>query len=203
VEVIADGVAHVHVSGHPCRDELRQMYQWARPLIAIPVHGERRHLLEHAKLARALQVSQALAPRNGDLIRLAPGPAELIDEVPAGRLYVDGLALVEAEDDAFAERRRLGAEGAITVALAVHAKKHAIIAGPDVRVRGLSLQDERALDLAIEELSEAAEMGFGRLNHADRADEEIAEAAIVRAVRRAAERIWGKRPLVDVALMRL
>jgi ribonuclease J len=85
----------------------------------------------------------------------------------------------------------------------VHANKHSIIAGPDVRVRGLSMADERALDLALEELGEAAEAGFGRLNHADRADDDLAEAAIARAVRKTAERIWGKRPFVDVVLMRL
>ena len=64
----------IHVSGHPCRDELKRMYQWARPQIAVPTHGERRHLLEHAALARDLQVPQAVAPRNGDMVRLAPGP---------------------------------------------------------------------------------------------------------------------------------
>ncbi len=89
IEVITDKDEDVHVSGHPCRDELRQMYQWARPRIAIPVHGERRHLLEHEKFAHEMQVQQAIAPNNGDLIRLAPGPAKVIDEVPAGRLYLD------------------------------------------------------------------------------------------------------------------
>ena len=79
----------IHVSGHPCRDELRRMYQWARPRIAVPTHGERRHLLEHAALAREMQVPETVAPRNGDMVRLAPGMAEIIDEVPAGRLYVD------------------------------------------------------------------------------------------------------------------
>jgi ribonuclease J len=179
------------------------MYQWARPRIAIPVHGERRHLIEHVKLARSLQVAEAIAPHNGDMIRLAPGRAEVIDEVPAGRLYADGLTLISADDEALAERRRLGAEGAISVGLVVHAKKHAIIGGPDVRVHGLSMADERALDLALDELGEAAEIAFGRLNHSDRADDDIAEAAIGRSVRKTAERLWGKRPFVDVVLMRM
>jgi ribonuclease J len=179
------------------------MYQWARPRIAIPVHGERRHLLEHVKLARELQVAEAVAPRNGDIIRLAPGKAEIVDEAPAGRLFADGLTLIDSDDEAIKERRRLGAEGAISVGLVVNEKKHSIMSGPDVRVRGLSMQDDRELDLAIEELAEAAETGFGRLNHSDRADDDLAEQAIARTVRKTAERIWGKRPLVDVVLMRI
>ena len=74
----------------PARDELRQMYQWARPRIAVPVHGERRHIIEHMKLAKELQVAEAVAPNNGDLIRLAPGPAAVIDEVLQGRVQSSG-----------------------------------------------------------------------------------------------------------------
>lgn len=203
VEVITDREADVHVSGHPCRDELRQMYQWARPRIAVPVHGERRHILEHAKLARALQVPEAVTPRNGDMIRLAPGAPAVIDEVPAGRLYVDGVALIEADDDAIRERVRLGNEGAVNVAFAVSEKKHAIVSGPDVRVRGLSMQDEEDLDIALADLTSAAEAAFHRLKHDERADDEIAEAAVQRAVRKAAERAWGKRPFVEVTILRI
>jgi ribonuclease J len=123
VELItADDEHLIHVSGHPARDELKQMYAWARPRIAIPVHGEQRHIREHVKLALSLQVPEAIAPNNGDLIRLAPGPAAIIDEVPAGRLYVDGANLVPAEDDSLKDRRRLGAEGAVHVSLALGTK---------------------------------------------------------------------------------
>jgi ribonuclease J len=202
VQVITSADENVHVSGHPCRGELRQMYQWARPSIAVPVHGERRHLVEHVKLARELQIPEALAPRNGDLIRLAPGRAEVIDEVPAGRLYADGFSLIEAEDEALQERRRIGAEGIISVGIVVHAGKHAILSGPDVRTRGLSMVDEEELEIALEELESTAEAAFNRLSHADRGEDEAAEAAISRAVRKAAERLWGKRPFVEVMLMR-
>ncbi|GAM99411.1 metallo-beta-lactamase family protein [alpha proteobacterium U9-1i] len=203
VEVITSDEAHVHVSGHPARDELKQMYQWARPRIAVPVHGERRHLLEHVKLAQSLQVPEALAPKNGDLIRLAPGPAAIIDEVPAGRLYVDGNSIIEAEDEALRDRKRLGAEGAISVALAVGDKKHNIVAGPNVTVRGLSMADEEDQEIALEELEEAAEAAFVKLNHNDRGNDEAIETALVRAVRKAAERLWSKKPLVDVSVLRI
>jgi ribonuclease J len=201
VEVITDQHWPVHVSGHPARDELRQMYQWARPRIAVPVHGERRHLLEHVKLALELQTPEALAPRNGDLIRLAPGPPERIDEVPAGRLYVDGEALIESEDEALRERRRLAAEGAVTVTLAVSAKKRAIVSGPEVRIKGLSAVDEQKLDVALDDLAAAAESAYSRLSGAERSDEDVAEAMVARAVRRAAEKAWGKRPLVEAVIL--
>ena len=88
-------------------------------------------MLEHVRLAKDLQVPEAIAPDNGDIIRLAPGPAQMIDEVPSGRLYVDGSVIVEAEDEALRDRKRLATEGAINVSLAVNGK-HAIVAGPNV-----------------------------------------------------------------------
>ncbi|MBX3510310.1 MAG: ribonuclease J [Hyphomonadaceae bacterium] len=192
----------VHVSGHPARDELKQMYQWARPRIAVPVHGERRHLLEHVRLAKDLQIQEAIAPNNGDLIRLAPGPAAVIDETPAGRLYVDGGVMIDAEDDALRDRRRLAAEGAVNIALAVSAK-NALVAGPTISVRGLSMADDEDFDIALDDLESTAKAAFSRMSHADRDDDDEIEAAIVRAVRKAADRLWGKRPLVDVSVLRI
>ncbi|MET0181316.1 MAG: ribonuclease J, partial [Caulobacterales bacterium] len=203
VEVITDREAQVHVSGHPCRDELKDMYRWARPRIAVPVHGERRHILEHVRLALEVQTPEAIAPRNGDIIRLAPGAAVVVDEVPSGRLYVDGVTLIDAEDDAIRERLRIGAEGVISVALAVSEQKHQIVSGPDVRLRGLSMRSEEDLDIAIGELESVAEAVFGRLKHADRSDDEACEGAIQRGVRKAAEKLWGKRPFVEVSVLRV
>lgn len=200
--ITADDEHLIHVSGHPARDELKQMYQWARPRIAIPVHGEKRHIREHVKLAQALQVPETIAPKNGDLIRLAPGPVALIDEVPSGRLFVDGSVIVETEDDAIRDRKRLAAEGAVNVAIAVSAK-NAIVAGPNVSVRGLTMPDDEDLELALEDLERTAQAAFTKLNHAEREDDEAVEASLVRAVRKAAERLWKKRPLVDVTVLRL
>lgn len=202
VELITADDAPVHVSGHPARDELKQMYRWARPRIAIPVHGERRHIREHVKLAQALQVPEAVAPHNGDMIRLAPGPAAVIDEVPAGRLYVDGASIIETDDDAIRDRLRLGAEGAVNIALALNGK-NAIAAGPNVTVRGLAMADEEDMELALEELERVAEAAFARMSHAERQEDEAIEAALVRSVRKAAEKLWRKRPLVDVTVLRL
>ncbi len=203
VELItADDEHFIHVSGHPARDELKQMYRWARPRIAIPVHGEPRHIREHVKLAQELQIPETVAPDNGDLIRLAPGPAEIVDEVPSGRLFVDGSVIVETEDDAIRDRKRLAAEGAVNVAIAI-SEKNTILAGPNVSVRGLTMPDEDELDLALEELETTAKAAFAKLNHADRDDDEVIEMNVMRAVRKAAERLWRKRPLVDVTVLRI
>lgn len=202
VSLITADDHRIHVSGHPARDELKQMYAWARPRIALPVHGEMRHIREHVKLALELQTPQALAPRNGDLIRLAPGAAAVIDEVPAGRFLVDGSAIIDADDEALRERRRLAAEGAINVVVALHAKG-TIAAGPNVSVRGLALADEEEMDLALEDLERAAEGAFSRLGRGEREDDEAIEAALVRAVRKTAEKVWRKRPLVDVSVLRI
>lgn len=202
VDLITADDHFVHVSGHPARDELRQMYQWARPKIAVPVHGEKRHIREHVKLAQELQVPEQIAPNNGDLIRLAPGPVALIDEVPSGRLYVDGNVIVEAEDDALKDRKRLGAEGAVHVSLAVSAK-NVIVAGPSINVRGLSMEDDEDFEIALDELEKSAKAAFTKLNHAEREEDESVEANVMRAVRKAAERLWRKRPLVDVTVLRI
>jgi ribonuclease J len=202
VELITADDHFIHVSGHPARDELKQMYAWARPRIAVPVHGEKRHIREHVKLALELQIPEAIAPNNGDLIRLAPGPAVLIDEVPSGRLYVDGSTIIEAEDEALKDRRRIGAEGAVNVSLAVNAKG-GIVAGPSVTVRGLTMDDDEDFEIALEELEDTAKAAFQRLKHQEREDDEAVEQVLVRAVRKAAEKLWRKRPLVDVTVLRI
>ena len=137
VDIITGKDRHIHVSGHPCRDELRAMYEMVRPQIAIPTHGEQRHLMEHAKFALSLQVPEALAVKNGDMIRLAPGPAAVIDEVPNGRLLVDGDAIISSDSETIRDRIRLGEHGYVMVSIAMDAKGR-IKAGPDVRARGLS-----------------------------------------------------------------
>lgn len=201
IAVITANEAHTHVSGHPAREELRQMYQWARPRIAVPVHGERRHLIEHAAFAQSLQIPETLVVKNGDLIRLAPGEAAVIDEVPAGRLHVDGDVLVAAESEALQDRRRLAAEGAITVSLAISEKRGAIVSGPDIRARGLPMASEEAFETALDMLAQAAEDAYLRLDARARGDDEAAEQAVIRAVRKASERVFRKRPLVDAIVL--
>jgi ribonuclease J len=198
VKVITDRDAHIHVSGHPCRDELRDMYQWARPRIAIPVHGEARHIAEHVQLAKSLQVPEAIGARNGDMIRLAPGPAEVIDEVPSGRWYLDGTDLIPEGHSAIRDRRRLSMDGLVTVALVIDGKRR-IKSGPDVRVVGLaSPAGEEQEDQRLDVLADAAEAAVQ--HHKGGADSDM-EGAVIRAVKKAAYRLWGKRPHVEAVVL--
>jgi ribonuclease J len=192
----------LHVSGHPCRDELKQMYQWARPRIAVPTHGERRHLLEHVALARDLQVAEALAPRNGDMVRLAPGRAEIIDEVPAGRLYVDGGMVTPENGEALRERRHAAFNGVLSVAVALDGKGR-IASGPQVRALGLPGEEGYELAEAIDDLAQEAERALRRLSGHDRDDDAAVEQALSRAVKKAAYRIWERRPVVETTVLRV
>ena len=192
----------IHVSGHPCRDELRQMYAWARPQIAVPTHGERRHLLEHAALARDLQVGQTVTPRNGDMVRLAPGRAEIIDETPAGRLYVDGGVVTAENGEALRERRHAAHSGMLTVSVAMDGRGR-IASGPQVRSIGLPGDDDYPLDEALDDLAAAAEEAIKRLGGGERDDDEVVEQAVNRALKRASQRIWERRPIVETTVLRV
>jgi len=192
----------LHVSGHPCRDELKQMYRWARPRIAVPTHGERRHLLEHVNLARDMQVGEALAPRNGDMVRLAPGRAEIIDEVPAGRLYVDGGMVTPENGEALRERRHAAFNGVLTIAVALDGKGR-IASGPQVRALGLPGEEGYELGEAIDDLAREAERALKRLSGPDRDDDHAVEQALSRAVKKAAYRIWERRPVVETTVLRV
>ncbi len=192
----------IHVSGHPCRDELAQMYQWARPQIAVPTHGERRHLLEHCALARDLQVPMALAPRNGDMVRLAPGRPEVIDEVPAGRLYVDAGVLTPENGEALKERRHASFNGVLTVAVALDHRGR-IVSGPQVRALGLPGDADYPLEDALDDLAEDAEQALKRIPAEERGIDQTVETALSRAVKKAAYRIWERRPVVETTVLRL
>src|SRR3989440_12772120 len=136
IEVITDRTHLVHVSGHPRRAEMEELYRWVRPRIAIPVHGEALHLSEHAKLARAVGVPEVVLCGDGDLVRLAPDPAEGIDEGPAARLYKDGALLISAEGRTVADRRRFSFSGLVGVAPAP-SDKGTLLTRPHVELIGL------------------------------------------------------------------
>lgn len=192
----------IHVSGHPCRDELARMYQWARPKIAVPTHGERRHIIEHMAFAGDLQIPMAIAPRNGDMIRLAPGHPQVIDEVPAGRLYVDGGVVTPENGDALKERRHAAFNGVLSVAVALDGKGR-IVSGPQVRALGLAGDEEYPLEEALDDLAGEAEQALKRIPAEERAFDEQVETALSRAVKKAAFRIWERRPVVETTVLRI
>jgi len=192
----------IHVSGHPCRDELRRMYQWARPKIAIPTHGERRHLLEHAALAGEMQTPEAVAPRNGDMVRLAPGMAVIIDEVPASRLYVDAGVVTPENGEALRERRHAAFNGMLTASLAID-RRGRIVSGPVVRAMGLPADEDYPLGEAMDDLAEEAGRALGKLSADEREDDTAVESMIARTLKKAAFRIWKRRPVVEATVLRV
>jgi ribonuclease J len=177
----------VHVSGHPCRDELAQMYRWIRPKLALPVHGEMRHQVAHAKLARELQVPQAIVPENGQMFRLAPGRPELVDEVPAGRIHMDGRILVAEGEGLTKDRRAMAYAGLLVVSLVVDHRGR-VAATPTVLGEGMPEPVAEAVLKAVEGTI-AKNKGSG--------PDDLAEN-VRRAARRAAHDAWGKKPLTRV-----
>jgi ribonuclease J len=191
----------IHVSGHPCRDELRRMYAWAKPRISVPVHGERRHIKEHARFALSLQVPEAITPDNGDVIRLAPGPVMVVDQVPAGRLHVDGEKLTSDKAGGLWERKKMAWNGHLAVSIVI--AKGRVEDGPIIVARGFSENDGRPADESMEPIDEAADAAIDGLSKSDLTDNEKIERILSKAVRRAAEVEFGKRPLVDITIHRI
>jgi len=199
VEVITDRTHLVHVSGHPRRDELRDMIGWVRPQILIPAHGEALHLAEHAELARRAGVPKVLVCRNGDLVRLAPNGPDIIDEVPSGRLYKDGSLLVNAEARTVAARRRLSFAGIVSVALAL-SEKGALLADPEIELIGLP--DTDAAGASMTEIArDAVEEAFETLPKPRRRDPDAVAEAVRRAVRGAIAQRWNKKPICHVHVL--
>ncbi len=191
----------IHVSGHPCRDEIRQMYAWARPRIAVPTHGMRRHLMEHAALARELGTPEAVTPRNGDMVRLAPGPAAIIDEVPNGRLYVDGGMVVTEQGEALRERRHASTNGVLVVSFAMD-RRGKIASDIDVRAIGLPGDEVTPLGDALDDLAERVEQVVGSLKGEARDDDMVVEQAVARVLKKASQQIWDRRPIVETVILR-
>ena len=201
VHIITEKDRPIHVSGHPCRDELAQMYAWAKPKVAIPVHGERRHLLEHAAFAKSLQVPHAVTVRNGDMVELrSDGGGAVVDEVPAGRLHLDGKFLTPSNANSMRERRRLSFAGMIAVSLAVD-ETGALVGGPDVRACGVAEDHKTPIEAILDQLADVAEQRFDSLGRRTRKDPDAIEEEIRLAVRREINAIWGKKPQVDVMVL--
>jgi ribonuclease J len=198
VEVITDHDADIHVSGHPARDELVQVYQWVRPKIAVPVHGEVRHMVEHAALAHACQVPETIVAPNGTLVRLAPGPAEIVGHVPSGRLARDGDTLVPVDGPSLRERRKLLWNGAAAATLVIDGKGKAV-APPKVSLRGIADEDGALGEAVVAGLKEM----LADLSPAERGDNGRIEEAARQAVRRVVRAHLGKKPLTDVHIVRI
>jgi ribonuclease J len=196
IRMITDRQANVHVSGHPGRPELAAMYGWIRPEIIVPVHGEMRHMAEHDRFARAQGVPKGIVQKNGDLVRLAPDGPKKLGEERVGRLVLDGDVILPADGPTMNERRKIASFGVITVALALGARDR--LAGDvQVAIEGIPVEEDREafLEEAADAASEAVLKGAS--------SEEKLREAIRLAVRRCATEWTGKKPVVDVLIVRV
>ncbi|MCP1471440.1 ribonuclease J [Sphingobium sp. OAS761] len=195
VLMVTDRQAEVHVSGHPGRPELEAMYRWIRPQILLPVHGERRHMAEQARLGLASGIDHAPVQSNGDVLRLAPGKPQIIGHEHSARLVLDGDVILPADGSTMNERRKVSLHGQISVAVALD-RKGKLIGAPALRTQGVPVEEDKTAFLA-----EAAEEAAGVVPKGSQ-DEEALRERVRLAVRRTATRWTGKKPVVDVLLIR-
>ncbi len=192
VEVLSAEDHFVHVSGHPARGELAEMYRWVRPRIAVPVHGELRHMHAHARLAKSLQVPQAVTVENGHLLRLAPGRAEVIDEVPSGRVHLDGQVLVAEGLGLARARRSLSFAGMIAITLVLDDKGR-FAGDPAIILEGIPEPVHEAVRSAVDAATR-------RYNPKKDSESDLREK-VRRAARGAADDAWGKKPVTRVQVV--
>jgi ribonuclease J len=199
IEIITDRTHLVHVSGHPRRDELRDMISWVRPQILVPVHGEALHLSEHAKLARAEGVPNVITCKNGDLLRLGPGDPAVIDQLPAGRLYKDGLLIEGEKARAVVERKRLSFAGCAFIAIAL-TDKGELADDPEVDLVGIPEKNAKG-EVIAEEVFDLVISTVENLPRARRRDGDAVAESVRRAVRSSIAEQWGKKTLCYVHVL--
>ncbi len=197
-EILTDGEALVHVTGHPRRDELRQMYAWTRPKIAVPMHGEARHLKAHALLASQCGAGKVYPMINGEVLRLSPGAPKIIDDAPVGRLFRDGRLIVPSDEGPVKDRRKLAAVGIVIVTI-VLSRKGDVVAEPQVvldGVPGFNAEGEPMSEIVMT----AVEGTLKSTPPLRRKDPAGLEDAVKRAVRAAVADAWGKKPIAKVLI---
>ncbi len=196
-KVLTDDEVFVHVSGHPAREELSQMYHWVRPKVALPVHGEPQHLRAHAELARSCQVPHAVVGGNGQVIRLVPGPEEVVDTVESGRLALDGNRLLPIDAQALKERGRISNNGMVMATLVVD-RRGDLVAEPKVSERGIGAEGQEE-----DWLIAAAEEACLRANAGVRRDQDRLSEHVRLSLRRAVQSAIGKKVQVEVHLVQI
>lgn len=200
IRIIEDGEALVHVSGHPRRSELRKMYEWTRPQIGVPVHGEAAHLVAQGSLMTASGIGQVAQVRDGDMVRLAPGAAEIVGKVPFGRVYKDGRLIGDDEAMGIRDRRKLSFAGHVALNVVLD-ERYELAGDPDIVAIGVAMVNAKGADME-EVMLDAAIGAFESIPRQRRKDLDLVQESVRRAVRGAANEAWGKKPLVTVFVTR-
>tara|TARA_Y100000590_G_scaffold58695_1_gene62085 strand:+ start:168 stop:1826 length:1659 start_codon:yes stop_codon:yes gene_type:complete len=200
IEVISEENEFIHVSGHPNREDLKDMYNWIRPQSVIPVHGEHRHMVEHIKFAKEMQVPYPVEVENGDIVKLFPGEKpEVYDKAPSGRLYVDGNISVEEDSKSIKERRNISANGILDVTILVTPKGN-IHNKPILNYSGLPINNDEDYKYELENVIEKTARTFS-LNNQNQKDN-IIEAVKI-SCRKITKEMTGKKPLTSIKLIRI
>ena len=200
MRIVEDTDALVHVSGHPRRSELRRMYEWTRPRIGVPVHGEAAHLVAQGSLMSTSGIKEVAQVRDGDMLRLYPGAAEIIDQVPSGRIYKDGRLIGDDDAMGIKDRRKLSFAGHVSVNVVLD-EKYELAGDPDLVAIGVAKADQRG-ELLEELMLDAAVGAVESIPRQRRKDLDLVQESVRRAVRAAANEAWGKKPLVTVFITR-
>lgn len=201
IKIVTDGQALVHVSGHPRRNELLKMYEWTRPQVLVPVHGEAAHLTAQRELAQSAGIPTVPRVRNGHVLKLAPGEIEIVADAPVGRFYKDGKLVGDFDEMGIGERRKLAFVGHVAVNVLLDSR-HDFLADPDIVTYGLPEFDDEGESME-DTLYDAVLGAVESIPRARRKDLDTVRESVRRAVRSAANNGWGKKPIVTVFVTRL
>ena len=200
IEVISEETEFVHVSGHPNREDLKDMYQWVKPKCVIPVHGEHRHMIEHINFAKEMQVPHPVQVENGDIVKLFPGDKpEVYDKAPSGRLYLDGNVSVDPDSQSIKDRKNLSANGYLEVTLMITPKGN-IHSNPVLSFRGLPINDKEEFVYGLEDEIEKTSRSF---RVGSRQQEHNLIDALKIACRKFSKEKTGKKPFTNINLVRI
>jgi ribonuclease J len=201
VEVVTADDALVHTSGHPRQDEIRSLYDWLKPRLLVPMHGEMRHLMRHLSFAKECGVSEAVLAPDGRMLRLAPGPAEIVGDIESGVVHVDGRLMVSGREGPARHRRKLSFSGIAVVSVAIDTRGE-IIGNPELVLDGIPEEDMEGIAMR-ERLLDAIDQALGAMPRARRRDDAAVQELLRGAVRKAADGAWGKKPVCHVVIHRL
>ncbi len=200
IEVISEDNEYIHVSGHPNREDLRDMYNWVKPNAVIPVHGEHRHMMEHIEFAKEMKVKHPVQVENGDIVKLYPGDKpEVFDKAPSGRVYLDGNVPVEEDSRSIKERRNISSNGFLEATIMITPKGN-IHNKPLVTFRGLPVYESEEFIYGLEEEIEKTVKTFS-LNNIKQQDNLIDALKIT--CRKFSKEKTGKKPLTNINLVRI
>ena len=200
IEVISEETEFVHVSGHPNREDLKDMYNWVKPKSVIPVHGEHRHMIEHINFAKEMQVPYPIQVENGDIVKIYPGAKpEVYDKAPSGRLYVDGNIPVEEDSKSIKERKNLSSNGYLEVTILVTPKGN-IHKQPILSFKGLPIIDNEQFISGLEEEIESIANTFS-LNNIKQKENLIGALKI--GCRKYTKEKTGKKPFTNINIVKI